>query len=290
MLVTSQTLSAGARCERYSDAADPDALSVIVGAGRGCTLVCHVAPLAIWVPVHGRVQVAGADGAQTLARGELAITEAGQRLQVRGSGSALWIGIVAGRPAWEQLFTGLVDWPRGDAVLLPGHQSADTVLRRSALRLARAARDLPRDTHEAAGAFAAQVAELQTRYEPLVACCPGRTLTQRRAVFARLQRVHHYLRANCHHDLDIDHLARMASYSSWHFIRAYNDVYGRTPHVAIVSYRLERARELLMRSQLAVAEVALASGFENRCAFSRLFKRRYGVTAVSLRQASRIAA
>jgi AraC family transcriptional regulator len=67
-------------------------------------------------------------------------------------------------------------------------------------------------------------------------------------------------------------------------------VYGRTPHVALVAYRLERARELLMRSQLAVAEVALASGFENRCAFSRLFKRRFGVTAISLRHAARLAA
>jgi AraC family transcriptional regulator len=293
MLVTSQTLPAGARCERYGaagDAIDLDALVAIVGAGRGCTLQCAAAPATIWLPLHGRLQLTGPDGTQTLKAGELVVTEAGQRVVARGTGSALWLAVAGGRDAWEQAFSGLVEHPRGEAVLLPGRQRADRLLRRTALRLARAARHLPRDAYDAASAFAALVAELQAEYEPLVARCPGRTLAQRRAVFARLQRVHQYLRANCHHDLDIEELSRMASYSSWHFIRAYNEVYGRTPHVALVAYRLERARELLMRSELAVAEVALASGFENRCAFSRLFKRRFGVTAISLRHAARLAA
>jgi AraC family transcriptional regulator len=41
---------------------------------------------------------------------------------------------------------------------------------------------------------------------------------------------------------------------------------------------------------MAITEIARASGFENRCAFSRSFKRRFGVTATSLRDRGRVAA
>ena len=48
--------------------------------------------------------------------------------------------------------------------------------------------------------------------------------------------------------------------------------------------RLEHARRLLRSSPLAIAEVATASGFENRCAFSRLFRQRFGRTALDMRR------
>jgi AraC family transcriptional regulator len=62
-----------------------------------------------------------------------------------------------------------------------------------------------------------------------------------------------------------------------------------TPHVHLVNQRLLRARHLLHSSPLAIAEVALASGFENRCAFSRLFRQRFGITAMALRQQAALA-
>jgi AraC family transcriptional regulator len=96
--------------------------------------------------------------------------------------------------------------------------------------------------------------------------------------------VRNYLAANCHLDIDNERLARMASYSPWHFIRAFRAAYQETPHAYLVDQRLQRARRLLRTSPLAVAEVALASGFENRCAFSRLFRQRFGMTAGALRR------
>ncbi|MEO8458935.1 MAG: AraC family transcriptional regulator [Dokdonella sp.] len=99
----------------------------------------------------------------------------------------------------------------------------------------------------------------------------------------RLQRVLNYMQANCHLDIETDNLARMSNYSTCHFIRAFSAAFGQTPHTVLVEYRLARAWHLLQASDLAVAEVAMASGFDNRCAFSRLFKRRYGINASELR-------
>ena len=76
----------------------------------------------------------------------------------------------------------------------------------------------------------------------------------------------------------------MANYSPWHFIRAFRAAYEETPHAYLVRQRLERARRLLRASPLAIAEIALESGFENRSAFSRLFRQRFGTTAGALRR------
>jgi AraC family transcriptional regulator len=177
----------------------------------------------------------------------------------------------------------------GEPALLPAMHAADRGLRRAAVRLLRAAA-ADGDALAAATAFASLVGELQAGFRPLIARCPGRTHAQRRNVFLRLLRVRNYMAASCHLDLGIDDFARMASYSPCHFIRAFNAVFGDTPHAVLVEQRLARARRLVDESSMAITEIARASGFENRCAFSRSFKRRFGVTATSLREGARAAA
>ena len=130
----------------------------------------------------------------------------------------------------------------------------------------------------------AAVLELQSEFGDMIERCPGRTLAQRQSVFLRMQRVRNHMATRCEQELDIPELARMASYSPWHFIRAFHSVYGETPHAYLVNRRLERARRLVRSSPLAISEIASASGFENRCAFSRLFKQRFGISAAALRR------
>ena len=128
------------------------------------------------------------------------------------------------------------------------------------------------------------VLDLQSGFDDLIDRCPGRTLAQRHQVFLRLQRVRNHMAASCHLDLGVPELARMASYSTWHFIRAFHDVYGETPYAYLVRQRLDRARRLVRASPLAISEIAQAIGFENRSAFSRLFKQHFGMSAAELRR------
>lgn len=259
------------------------ALAVVVGAGRGCVLRVD-APLAgIWLPLRGRLQFS-ADAERLLYAGEMRVSETEARMQVTGRGSAVWIAILGNATAWRSAFADLLDVPMPEPTLLPARYAAGRELRRGAIALARAL-----DSGCAAAAldaFLEQVLVLQQSFAAAIARCPGRTYAQRRQVFLRLQRVRNYLAANCQLDIDNAALARMASYSPWHFIRAFRAAYHETPHAYLVAQRLERARRLLRVSPLAVAEVALACGFENRCAFSRLFRQHYGVTAAALRRAA----
>ncbi len=291
MQIQFEQMANGGRLECAADenGSVDDVLRVVLGRGRGCVLHGVAPATTLLLPLRGRVQVSEGDGARTLTAGELLVVETGQRVQAIGRGNALWIALLAPAAAWTRLLGDAQGLP-----LLPATHAADRVLRRAAIRLARVAASVEARGSSAAlsaaAAFAAAVADLQTRFEALIDRCAGRTLAQRRNVFLRLQRVRNLMESSCHLDMDIADFARMASYSPCHFIRAFSSVYGETPHAVLVEQRLGRARRLIDDSALAITEVARASGFENRCAFARSFKRRFGVTASDLRVARRAAA
>ena len=257
------------------------ALAVIHGGGRGCVLRIEGPVAAIWIPLRGRLQL-GSGGDALAYPSETRVTETEPRVHAIGRGNAIWVAVAGTPAAWRNALRGLLGNPVPEPLLLPARHAADRDLRRRSIALARAATGTP--TEAPAEALLDRIVALQGQFADAIARCPGRTYAQRRQVFLRLQRVRNYLAANCHLDVDNEALARMASYSPWHFIRAFRAAYEETPHAYLVRQRLERAHRMLRASPLAIAEIALASGFENRCAFSRLFRQRFGVTAGTVRR------
>jgi AraC family transcriptional regulator len=260
---------------------DAHGLVAVLGGGRGCVLRVSGLAAAIWIPLRGRLQMDATNADSIAMPGEMRVTEPEPRIHAIGRGNALWLGLFGHPHAWRRALGGLIELPTPEPVLLPARHRADNALRRRAIAIARADEQSRSDK---ALTLIESVAEQQAAFAPAIARCPGRTFAQRRQVFLRLQRVRNYLASNCHLDIDNESLARMASYSPWHFIRAFRAAYQETPHAYLVRMRLERARRLLSQSPLAIAEIALASGFENRCAFSRLFRERFGVTAGAVRR------
>ena len=282
MLCESHSLNHGANLELALKApSHGDGLVAVVGGGRGCVLRVNGLAAAVWMPLRGRLQIDAANADSIVTAGEIRVTEPEPRIHAIGRGGALWVGLFGSPHAWRRALDGIIEMPTPEPVLLPARHRADHALRRRVIALARADAAGRGDKAEA---LVESIANLQAAFAPAIARCPGRTFAQRRQVFLRLQRVRNYLAANCHLDIDNEALARMASYSLWHFIRAFRAAYQETPHAYLIRLRLERARRLLSASPLAIAEIALASGFENRCAFSRLFRERFGVTAGAVRR------
>jgi AraC family transcriptional regulator len=280
-LVISHFLSQGSSFVLPMRADGTDALNVVVGAGRGCVLEAEAPVAGVWIPLRGRLQFATGSG-DLIATGELGTTEAEPGLRVIGRGNALWVALLGTKSAWQRALGSLSEIPIPDPVLLPARHIADAALRRRAIAVARAAADGRADA-VVAGLLDA-VFSLQDAFGAAIERCPGRTYVQRRQVFLRLQRVRNYVMANCHRELDNEELARIANYSPWQFIRAFRSAYEQTPHAFVIEQRLRRARRLLLSSSLSIAEIASASGFEDRCAFSRLFSERFGVTARAFRR------
>ncbi|UXI69386.1 helix-turn-helix domain-containing protein [Tahibacter amnicola] len=294
MKIFSETLRVGARIEWPGETFAQrfgDGLAVAVGAGRGATIACQGVG-GIWIPLRGRLKVASGETSFALEPGQLMVSEPEQRIQAGGRSGVLWLALLAQRNGWRRALSRAGAVSLSETALVPAWHGAPPALRRLAVGVVRQALSRTSDypLQSACDRFLAEILELQSGFDAMVERCPGRTLAQRRNVFLRLQRVRNHMAANCEQELDVPELARMASYSPWHFIRAFHAVYGETPHACLVDRRLERARRLVRASALAISEIAVASGFENRCAFSRLFKQRFGISAAALRRSHGISA
>lgn len=79
-------------------------------------------------------------------------------------------------------------------------------------------------------------------------------------------------------DLTLEELARASGYSANHFVRLCKRVYGLTPRQYVIQQRLSLAARLLGETDLPVTEIALSCGFNDPNYFSRLFKKRTGVS------------
>jgi AraC-like DNA-binding protein len=104
--------------------------------------------------------------------------------------------------------------------------------------------------------------------EELVAPNPGRA-REHRAVEQALDAIHQRF---AEPDLRLADVARAARLSPAHLCRVFRETQGESPMRVLARLRLERAAELLLRTQLDVGEIAYAVGFADRLYFSRAFR------------------
>jgi AraC-like DNA-binding protein len=76
----------------------------------------------------------------------------------------------------------------------------------------------------------------------------------------------------------VGRMARMANLSASRFGVLYRKLFDVSPLEDLIEARLRRARMLLANAALSVGEAAAEAGFPNACYFSRLFRRRVGVS------------
>jgi AraC-like DNA-binding protein len=76
----------------------------------------------------------------------------------------------------------------------------------------------------------------------------------------------------------VDKMAHLANMSGSRFAVLYKTVLGVSPVEDLVEARLARAQDLLLNSDMSVSEVAAQTGFSSSSYFSRIFRRRVGLT------------
>lgn len=82
-------------------------------------------------------------------------------------------------------------------------------------------------------------------------------------------------------------LAAQLAINERYLTRCFREQTGLTPFVYLTRYRLKRAGQMLIESEMSVTEVALAAGFSDPAHFCRLFKKETGMTPTAYRQAHR---
>jgi AraC family transcriptional regulator len=92
------------------------------------------------------------------------------------------------------------------------------------------------------------------------------------------RRVHEYVEANLEESISIERLAGLAGLSRCHFARAFKRSEGVSPRHFLLLRRVRRAQELLVKTDLPLAQIAIAAGFADQSHCSRRFRELVGTT------------
>ena len=99
----------------------------------------------------------------------------------------------------------------------------------------------------------------------------------------RLRRARDTMDRDYAQPLDVPALARAAHMSAGHFSRSFRAAYGESPYSYLMTRRIERAKALLRRGDLAVTEVCVAVGGTSLGSFSSRFTELVGVSPSAYR-------
>jgi AraC-like DNA-binding protein len=114
---------------------------------------------------------------------------------------------------------------------------------------------------------------------------PAMRASTREELYRRLHRAKEFIAASFDQPITVDDMAGVACLSTNHFLRTFRQAFRQTPHQFLTAQRLERARRLLLHTDLPVTEVCLSVGFESLGSFSSLFRRKLGASPEKFRRA-----
>jgi AraC-like DNA-binding protein len=93
-----------------------------------------------------------------------------------------------------------------------------------------------------------------------------------------MRRVREYVEVHLGESINLGMLAAVAGLSVHHFAREFKQSAGVTPHHYLTQKRVGRAQEMLAQTDLALSEIAYATGFSDQGHLARHFRRLLGTT------------
>jgi AraC-like DNA-binding protein len=99
-----------------------------------------------------------------------------------------------------------------------------------------------------------------------------------RELLSRLCRARDLLREWEDEPLSVSAVARASGLTRFHFIRLFKAIFGETPHQYRSRAQVEKAKHLLILTDLSITDVCMAVGYSSLGSFSALFSRRVGMS------------
>lgn len=92
----------------------------------------------------------------------------------------------------------------------------------------------------------------------------------------QLRRVTEYLAAHLADDVQLQTVSDLVNLSRSYFSRAFKSSTGLAPHQWLLQARIAKAKQLLLDTQLPLAQIAVEIGFADQAHFTRTFRRAVG--------------
>jgi AraC family transcriptional regulator len=94
----------------------------------------------------------------------------------------------------------------------------------------------------------------------------------------KLHQIIDYIQVNLERNIGLEEFAEMTQLSSHHFGKLFKQSMGVPLHRYVLKCRIERAKELLVNTQLSMAEIAQTVGFYDQSHFTNVFRRQTNLT------------
>jgi AraC family transcriptional regulator len=94
----------------------------------------------------------------------------------------------------------------------------------------------------------------------------------------KLQRVITYIQNHLEQALSLSTLAAVAQTSPAHFARLFKRATGRTPHQYVITCRMEKAKRLLVETDMPLSEIGPEVGCVDQSHFTALFRKHVSMT------------
>ncbi|WP_420408957.1 helix-turn-helix domain-containing protein [Hoeflea sp.] len=101
---------------------------------------------------------------------------------------------------------------------------------------------------------------------------------------AQSRLVQSYIEDNLAKDLGLDELAGVCGLTRFHFSRAFKATFGAPPYQYVNQRRIEKAKQMLATTGIAVGDIADACGFNGASQFGRAFRSIVGQTPLAFRK------
>lgn len=93
-----------------------------------------------------------------------------------------------------------------------------------------------------------------------------------------------FIDSHYHQDISIQDIATACGLNRSYFGRLFRETMNQSPQQFLIQYRMAKAAQLLKGSQISIAEVGSAVGYENQLHFSRAFKSVFGISPSEYRR------
>lgn len=102
-----------------------------------------------------------------------------------------------------------------------------------------------------------------------------------------IKKVVDFIEDHFQYELSLDDISKEVHLSKFYLIRAFKDVMGCTPSQYVTKIRLDKAIELLLKTNFDITTICYEVGFGSLNTFERTFKKNYGVTISEFRKQQR---
>ncbi len=116
----------------------------------------------------------------------------------------------------------------------------------------------------------------------------GGAVARKRSQLAgwQLRRAIDYIEENCLRSIRLEELASLTGLSQSYFSHAFKASTGLPPHQWQMNARIERAKQLMLKRNIPLTNIAAETGFSDQAHFTRVFRKTVGATPSNWKKAS----